>query len=322
MTTLRCGILALVCSVALPLPAHAADILLNGEAPCLAIGGTWSGGSCTVDHLVVPADTRLFATLINLSAGKVIVDGTLQILGGSFRVTGPLVNRGLLTTYSFVVITGPMWNRGTWENRSLFLSENTVVNEWNFYNLGTFESAMFINKGGVFNYTGWIRNSGGSMVNRGYLLNAGYLDNPMGAVLENRGAIENYDGTFFNAGTALGMCGSAWHFQALGPFPGAPVGNPVEFQRCSPTHAVDRLGKYVLKLGRQGVLNKADTMVLADLLSQARVLLKSGSEAEAVALLNMFNAEVRGRVGGGGWYGLGYSLILRANRALELIQLD
>lgn len=322
MTTLRCGILALVFSVVLPWPAHAADILLDGEVPCLSIGGTWSGGTCTMDRLVVPAGTRLYATSVGLSAGKVIVDGTLDIRGGSFRVTRSLVNRGWLTTYSFVVITGPMWNQGTWENGSQFFSENTVVNEWNFFNKGTFESAMFINTGGVFNYTGWIRNSGGSMVNKGYLLNAGYLDNPAGAILENHGAIENYDGTFFNDGTAHSLCGSAWYFQPFGPFPGTPVGNPVEFQPCSPSHAVDKLGKYVLKLGRQGVLSEADTMVLADLLSQARVLLKSGGEEEAVALLHRFNAEVRGQVGGSGWYGLGDSLILRANRALELIELD
>ena len=320
MAILRCGILVLVCSVVVPWPAHAADILLNGEAPCLSIGGSWSSGTCTVERLDVPAGTRVFATSVGLSAGKVLIDGTLEILGGSFRVTGPLVNRGSLTTFSFVAITGPMWNQGTWRNGSQFTSENTVVNEWNFFNQGTFESAMFINKGGVVNYTGWIRNSGGSIVNKGYLLNAGYLDNPAEAILKNRGAIENYDGTFFNDGTALSQCGSAFSFQGFGPVPGQPVGNPVEFQPCSPTQAVDKIGKYVRKLGQQQIISDTDTAVLTNLLFSARMLLKKGGEDEAVALLQRFNAEVRVRVSG--WYGLGYSLILRVNRVLELLEAD
>lgn len=237
-------------------------------------------------------------------------------------MTRSLVNRGQLTTYSFVVITGPMWNQGTWTNRAGFSSENTVVNERSFYNYGgTFQSAVFINKGGVFNYTGSIWNSG-SISNKGYMLNAGYVYNPVGAIIENSGAIENYEGTFFNVGTALSLCGSAWYFQRLGPFPATPVGNPVEFQPCSAAHALNVLGNYVLKLGRQRVLSEADTMGLANLLFRARVLLKWGREEEAIEVLCGFNAEVRGRVGGSGWYGLGSSLILRANRVVELIELD
>lgn len=322
MTSLRSGLLALALSVVVPWPAHAADVLLDGEVPCLSLGGSWSGGTCTVDRLVVPAGMRLYAVSVGLSAGKVIVDGTLEIRGGSFRVTRLLLNRGSLSTYSFVVITGPMKNQGTWANGSQFFSEHTVVNEWNFFNTGTFESAMFVNTGGAFNYTGWIRNAGGSLVNKGYLLNAGYLDNPPGAIIENTGAIENDDGTFFNAGTALSLCGSAWHFQPLGPFPGTPVGNPVEFQPCAPADAVGVLGNYVLTLGRKRVLSETDTMVLARLLFGTWILLKWDREDAAVEMLSRFNAEVAGRVGGSGWYGLGYSLILRANRAVELIELD
>jgi hypothetical protein len=33
-----------------------------------------------------------------------------------------------------------------------------------------------------------------------------------------------------------------------------------------------------------------------------------------------FNTEVRGRLGATGWYGLGYSLRLRANEVIELIE--
>ena len=320
MTTLRCGILALVFSAAVPWPAHAADILLDGEESCLSIGGAWSGGTCTVDRLSVPAATRLFARFVGLSAREVFVDGTLDISGGSFRVTGPLLNRGRLTTSSFVVITGPMDNLGTWENRSQFFSENTVLNAWNFYNTGSFESAMFINRGGVLNFTGWIRNSGGTFVNEGFMLNAGYLDNPGGAILDNRGAIENYDGTTFNSGQALSRCGTAWIFQSFGPFPGTPVGNPVEFEPCEPTTQVASLGYDVLVLGWHGVISEADAIVLSTHLFSAKELLSLGRVEEAVALLQRFNAEVSGL--SGGWYGLGYSLILRANRALELIERD
>lgn len=322
MTALRCGVLALAFSVVVPGVAHADDILLDGEVSCLSIGGDWSGGTCTVKKLLVPAGTRFDARFVGLSARKVIIDGTLQILGGSFTVTHSLINRGSLITYSFVVITGPMHNQGTWENGSQFSSADTVVNSWDFYNRGSFESALFVNKGGVLNYTGWIRNSGGSLVNEGFILNAGYLDNPVGAVLDNRGAIENYDGTTFNAGAALGRCGSAWHFQSFGPFPGLPVGNPIEFEPCVPTQQVTALGFDVFELGRHRVISRPDAMVLSVHLLIARELLKYGREQEAVAWLNRFNAEVNARLSGSGWYGLGRSLILRANRAVELIEPD
>ena len=93
MTTLRCGILALVFSVAVPWPAHAADILLDGEVSCLSIGGAWSGGTCTVDRLSVPADTRLYARFVGLSAREVFVDGTLTLQDG--RQTGARAGRVL-----------------------------------------------------------------------------------------------------------------------------------------------------------------------------------------------------------------------------------
>lgn len=67
MTALRCRILALVLSVGVPWPAHAFDILLDGAAPCLSIGGSWSDGTCTVDKLVVPSGSRLSTWMVGLA---------------------------------------------------------------------------------------------------------------------------------------------------------------------------------------------------------------------------------------------------------------
>jgi hypothetical protein len=318
MTTLRCGVLVLLCSAAFPWTAHAADIILDGEAACVSIGGAWNGGTCTVDslivtvdRLVVPAGTRLYASSVGLAAGEVIIDGVLEVWGGSFQVTRSLLNRGELITYSSVAISGPMLNRGTWLNGWEFSTQNTVVNEWDFQNRGQFSAGMFINRGGVSNYTGWIF---GLAVNEGLISNSGYL---VISAVDNLGGIADYDGTTFNNGTARSRCGSAWYFQGHGPgFPGGPVGNPIEFDPCQPADALAAIGQSVLVFGQRGIYSKDDTIVFLRLLYRALKRLEAGLEAEAVTLLRTFSAEVYARIG---YYPIGGSLILRAARAVELI---
>jgi hypothetical protein len=148
-TTVRCVILVLLCSAANPWAAAAADIFLDGEAACLSIGGAWSAATCTVDRLIVPADTRLFTVReVGLTTGELVIDGLLQIDGG-FEATRMLLNRGTLITRSLVVSQAKMWNRGTWLNQGAFYSDNSVVNDWILDNRGIVQtrSGVFANRG-------------------------------------------------------------------------------------------------------------------------------------------------------------------------------
>jgi hypothetical protein len=60
MMMFRCAVLIVFCAVARPGLAAAADIVLDGEAACVAIGGAWAAAACKVERLKVPAGTRLF----------------------------------------------------------------------------------------------------------------------------------------------------------------------------------------------------------------------------------------------------------------------
>jgi hypothetical protein len=312
--TLRCAVLILLCSAANPWPASAADIVLDGEAACLSIGGVWSGAACAVDRLIVPADTRLFTVMgISLSTGELVIDGVLQI-EGDFEPTRTLLNRGTLITRSFIVSRAQLLNQGTWLNQGSFYSDSTVVNEWIFDNRGIFETraGMFINRGYTVIVSGaHIWNSGGLMVNEGNVYNYGYLHNPAGSILDNAGVIVTYDATLFNYGRALGRCGSAYYFQ----YPWYLVGNAVEFEPCSGADAVGALANDVLALGNRRVLSKDDTILLSGLLFKSSKRLQTGDEVQGVELLQMFIAEVPRRTA----FPIDNLLLARAHAALALV---
>jgi hypothetical protein len=111
MKLLRCGVLVLTCSAAIPLPARAADIVIDGEAACLSIRGAWGYSSCTVDRLIVPAGTRMvIASGVGFYPASLINDGVLET-NGRFD-PGPFTNRGTLKT------TGPRSTGASWSTRA------------------------------------------------------------------------------------------------------------------------------------------------------------------------------------------------------------
>jgi hypothetical protein len=313
MKIFRCAVLFVLCA-ANPWLAAAADIVLNGEGACLSIGGTWSGAACAVDRLKVPADTRLFTVQgVGLSAGDVFIDGLLQI-EGPFEATRTLHNRGTLITRSFILNQAEVLNQGAWLNQGTFQSDETVVNEWYLENWGLFQvrSGAFINRmHTVIAPGGQIWNSGGLMVNEGYVNNAGYLNNPAGSTLDNAGVILTFDATLFNFGRAVGRCGSAYYV----PFPGIFVGNPVEVEPCTDSDAVANLADYVFDLGKRRLMDKHDAIELRNILKKSSKRLEKGDQAEGLALLQTFIAEVQSRT----TIPVRTVLLARGYRALELV---
>jgi hypothetical protein len=314
---LRRFVLVLLCSAVLPWTAHAADIILDGEAPCLSIGGVWTGSTCTVDRLVVPAGTSLTVMEeVTLSTGDLLVDGYLELRGG-FEATRSITNRGTVENYSYIFLTAPMRNRGAWWNGGGLYASNTVVNEWRFGNAGDFTIGP-----GVFVNWGYAENigltfdtiAGGSIINEGHLENNGQMENRPGSVIDNAGSLRIYDAVMFNNGRLLGRCGSAFEID-LPPF-GGLVGNPIEFEPCQPSGAVAALGRSVLAFGQRGMHAKGDTIVLFRLLAKAFKQLEAGRTAEAVAILRAFNAAVSARLS---YSPVAGSLILRSNSAIQLI---
>ena len=310
--TFRCAVLFVFCTAANPWLAAAADIVLNGEAACLSIGGAWSGAACKVDRLKVPADTRLFTIRgVALSAGDVLIDGLLQI-EGDFEATRTLHNRGTLITRSFIVNQAQVLNQGAWLNQGTFHSDETVVNEWYLENWGLFQtrSGDFINRMYiVIAPGGQIWNSGGLMVNEGYVSNFGYLINP--STLDNAGVILTFDATLFNNGRAIGRCGSAYYVR----FPGIFVGNPVEVEPCTDSDAVGALADYVFDLGKRRLMDKHDAIEFRNLLKKSSKRLEKGDQAEGLALLQAFLAEVPTRT----TFPVSNVLLARGLRALELV---
>ena len=183
MTMFRCVLVVLFCTAIAVRPAAAADIILDGEAACASLGGWWSseGDACAVKHLTVPADMRLLIPVgITLATADLVIDGYLEIRGG-FEPGGELLNRGTLVTRAFIINQARIVNRGSWLNEAPFLSDDTVENDWYFENRGLFQVRLgaFINVMlTAIDPGGQIWNSGGRMVNEGYVSNAGYLFNP------------------------------------------------------------------------------------------------------------------------------------------------
>ena len=296
-----------------PWQAAAAVIVLDGETACVSIGGAWTGGTCTVDRLVVPAGTYLFTPVgVTLSTGEVLIDGVLEIQGG-FEATRSIVNRGtLLTEGSFMVNQAQMLNQGHWWNYGGFLSDGTVVNEGFFQNQSfSFQARTFINRMYTVIFDGEILNSGGLMVNEGYVQNNGFLNNAAGSTLDNAGVILTYDGTLLNLGRALGRCGSAYYVW----FPGDFGGNPVELEPCTDAVAVGALADYVFDLGKRRLLDKHDAIELRNMLKKSSKRLEKGDQAEGLALLQAFIAEVPKRTD----FPVRDVLLARGFRVIELV---
>jgi len=313
MMKFRCAGLSVFCAAANPWLVAAADVVLDGEAACISIGGAWSGATCTVDRLTVPADTRLFTIEgVTLSTGDLVIDGHLEI-GGGFEATRTLHNRGTLITRSFIVNQAQMLNRGVWLNQGVFLSDQTVVNEGYFLNSLFFEArtGQFINRMYAVTFSAEILNSGGLMVNEGYVQNYGYLTNPAGSTLDNAGVILTYDATLFNNGVAIGRCGSAYYVE----FPGAFVGNPVQLEPCTDSDAVGALAEYVFDLGKRRLMAKRDAIELRKVLKASSKRLKKGDQAEGLELLQAFIAAVPRRTG----FPVSNVLLARGFRAIELV---
>jgi hypothetical protein len=316
MMKFRCAVLSLFCAAANPWPAVAADIVLDGEAACVSIGGTWSGAACTVDRLTVPADIQLFTIRgVALLTGDLVIDGLLQI-EGDFEATRTLHNRGTLITASFIVNQAQMLNQGYWLNQGEFLSDETVVNEGYFETQGVFQARTgeFINRMYTVIFSGGnFLNSGGLMVNEGYVANNGFFNNPAGSTLDNAGVILTYDATFINFGRALGRCGSANYFPP--PPPPSFFGNPFELEPCTDAVAVGALADYVFDLGKRRLLDKHDAIELRNILKKSSKRLEKGDQAEGLALLQAFIAEVPRRTG----FPVSDVLLARGFRALELV---
>jgi hypothetical protein len=314
MMNFRCAVLFVLCTAATPWVATAADIVLDGEAACLSIGGVWSGVTCTVDRLKVAPDLRLFTIRgVGLSAGDVLIDGLLQI-EGDFQAIRSLHNRGTLITRSFIVNRAEVLNQGAWLNQGTFQSDATVVNEWYLENWGLLQTRtgdlinrMYI----VIAPGGQIWNSGGLMVNAGYVNNFGYLNNPAGSTLDNEGVIQTFDATLFNYGRAIGRCGSAYYT----PFPGIFVGNPVELAPCTDSDAVGALADYVFDLGKRRLMDKHAAIEFRNILKKSSKQLEKGEQAEGLGLLKQFLAEVPVRTS----FPVSDVLLARGRRALELV---
>ncbi len=316
MTMFRSALVVLFCSAIAVRPAAAADIILDGEAACASLGGWWSseGDACAVKHLTVPADMRLLIPVgVTLATGDLVIDGYLEIRGG-FEPTGELLNRGTFVTRAFIVSQAQVLNRGSWLNEATFLSDQTVENDWYFENRGTFQvrSGAFINVMlTAIDPGGQIWNSGGRMVNEGYVTNAGYLYNPPGATIDNAGVITTYDATFFNYGRTLGQCGSASYVR----FPGILVGNPIELAPCTAADAVGALADYVFKLAKERLLDKHDGVDWRNLLKKSAKRLEKGEQAEGLALLQAFIRDVPAKTGPP----VREVLLARGYRALEIV---
>ena len=296
-----------------PWQAAAAVIVLDGEAACVSIGGAWSGATCTVDRLTVPADTQLFTIRgVALSTGDLVIDGLLQI-EGDVEATRTVHNRGsLYTAGSFMVNQATVLNQGYWWDFTGFVSDGTVVNEGYFEaHSYSFQARTFINRMYTVIFDGEILNSGGLMVNEGYVGNDAFLNNAAGSTLDNAGVILTYDGSMLNLGRALGRCGSAYYVL----WPGAFWGNPIELEPCTDAVAVGALADYVFDLGKRRLLDKHDAIELRNMLKKSSKRLEKGDQAEGLALLQAFIAEVPKRTD----FPVRDVLLARGFRVIELV---
>lgn len=321
MTAFRFGALALACVSYSPLPARAADIVVNTEAACASIRGTSydGGGSCRVERLVVPAGTRVVVPYgVGFYPNSLINDGVLET-NGRFD-PGPFTNRGTLITSGITVNWGFLVNKGTWLNRGWLHPHHAVINEWNFENVGLFEtcSGQFVNRGFMHNRS-YIDNWGGWIANDGLAVNDGSIYNPDASFyhITNSGALENNvtieNGSPHSPGTLENRCGGAIYG------PGALLGGPVEDEPCRAADAVNVLVNVVFALQPAGVLAKDDALLISGLLQKAAKRLAEGNEAEGAALLTAFDVEVGRLVSDGLSAVIGRSLVARADRALALI---
>lgn len=287
MHVLRTLSLAASLLLASLVPLHAADIIVDGEAGCLAIGGSWEGTArCSLARILVPAGTRLvFLEGIAVSvSGGVLIDGTLETHGW-FEPNGTLTNRGTLVTLGTTVNAGPIYNDAHWSNYGLLHPHADVVNRGDFDQDFILEtcSGAFYNEGFMHN-DGYVDNWSGLIFNTGIWLNHGNMFNPDDDyyLFVNSGAFEN-DGQFENGGRIEGTCGSVWFGT------GTLEGNSVIEEPCAPVTVAEHLTAVVFEFGKPGAgLTKDETIALTRSLARAQKRMDAGNYPAAEVALGEF----------------------------------
>lgn len=311
----RIAVLVLLLSSCLVAPARSADIVIDGEAGCTAIGGEWTAPvTCAVHHLVVQAGTTLvFAAGVGLvSDGPAFNYGVVET-HDYFRSDGPFYNRGSLLTYGLTVNENLLSNERTFLNYGWLHLHGLIANYGWFENEGTLETCAgpFVNYGYMRNGNA-IENWGTLIVNHGIAVNEGYIYNPDSDWyrIPNYGGFEN-SGVVDNDGSMPVGCGGAWYGD------GHYGGNPVEYEPCDPAVAIGVLNAYISGLGAQG----SDILTKAQIVSLTSKTARAGKRpGEAAALIEAFVEEVGGLVADGSMPSyIGVSLVGRVDRIAVLL---
>ena len=295
-------------------PAHAAEIVVDGQDACLAIGGDWaSGETCVVHRLVVPQGT----TLVIAAGVGLASDGPIRNYGvldtrGWFRPDGPTLNRGTLITRGITVNGDELTNEGTFLNYGWLHPHSRIASYGVFENEGYFETCT-----GQFENYGYMRNGnaienwGGLIVNHAIAVNDGYIYNPSDWYeIANYGGFEN-NGEVINHGVLPVGCGGAWY--GTGTF----SGNPVEYEPCDPALAIEQLNADIFELGPQ----QEDFLTKAQVVSLTSKTARAGKRpGESAALVEAFVEEVGELVADGVLpRHIGASLIGRVDRIAVLL---
>jgi len=144
-------------------PAHAqgATTTLDGEASCVALGGTWQATSSVGDFACAVSELVVINTLI-IDSGIVLIvesDGTLFNFGGTITVNGLIDNFGTITNSDGLTTVGAInINAGSISNEDGGIIDNYgTINLGHIYNTGTITNYDTINincGGGIENVWG------------------------------------------------------------------------------------------------------------------------------------------------------------------------
>jgi len=297
------GILLLAAAVS---PAGAADMILDGEPGCLAIGGIWGGGTCHVTDFTIAAGTNL-----------IVMPGVRLTSDGYFTANGPIHNYGTFEPGGIIVNNAIILNWGTLINRGWLHPHSAIENEGIFENRGLLDICMGVVRNHAYMHNMDIIENWYMIENEGLLVNDGYIHNPdLGFVgITNFGAIENNE-TVDNEGVVLCACGAAWYGS------GFLSGNPIEYESCDPGEAIRRLQESVMDLGPTGKdrLSKEEIIGLVKVLGRGGKRLAMGHPDLALENLEVFVGEVGRIVAEGGlaaW--IGQMLVARGDRIIEQV---
>jgi len=308
MPTIPMAFVALLLAAAAS-PAIAEDLILDGEASCLAIGGVWDAvETCHVNDFTIAAGTTL-----------VVMPGVTIISEGSLVIAGPLINHGTFVANGIIGTSAVIRNTGTFRNYGWLHPESPIENEGVFENEGLLDVCIGVVRNHAYMHnTGGIDNWG-RIENDGLIVNDGYIYNPdLGFVgITNFGAIEN-NHFVDNEGVVLCACGAAWYGS------GSLTGNPVEYEPCDPGETIRRLVESVMDLGPTGKdrLSKGQIIGLVKVLGRAGKRLSMDHPDQARENLEVFVDEVGCLVAEGEmavW--IGQMLVARADRIIELLSL-